>query len=83
MKQQVSLREVNQYLSRYIKVVEQGDEVVITRRGKPVARLMPVASKRHQLTAEQKAAWERTVARMHKGWDIGAGKFKRDDLYDR
>ncbi len=34
-----SFREANQHVSRYVRAVEQGHVVVITRRGGPVARL--------------------------------------------
>lgn len=44
MRHQISLREANQHLSRYIKTVEQGQELVITRRGQPVARLVPATA---------------------------------------
>ncbi len=33
-KQQVSLQEANQHLSRYVAAVEQGGAVLITRRGR-------------------------------------------------
>jgi len=55
---QIGIREANQHLSRYIAAVERGEEVIITRRGRPVARLLPIAKKR-QLSAEQKAALRR------------------------
>ncbi len=48
----IGIREANRHLSRYIAAVERGEEVIITRRGRPVARLMPVSKKR-QLTSEQ------------------------------
>ncbi len=82
MQHQISLREANQHLSRYIKTVEQGDELVITRRGKPVARLVPVATKR-QLSPEQLAALERTRERMHSGRDLGGRMPPRDELHER
>jgi prevent-host-death family protein len=37
----VSLRDANQHLSRYVTAVEQGQEFVITRRRRPVAKLVP------------------------------------------
>jgi prevent-host-death family protein len=82
VKQQVSLREANQHLSRYIEAVERGDEVIITRRGRPVAKLVPIAEKR-RLTAEQQAAWERTLARMEQGFSLSGEKFERDSCYER
>jgi prevent-host-death family protein len=44
MQEVVSVREANQHLSRYLERVEAGAEVVITRRGKPIARLSPIAA---------------------------------------
>ena len=82
MQHQISLREANQHLSRYVKTVEQGVELVITRRGKPVARLVPVAAKR-QLSPEQLAALERTRERMRRGIDLGGRMPSRDELHER
>lgn len=36
---QVSVREMKNRLSKYLKLVQTGKEVVITDRGRPVARL--------------------------------------------
>ena len=79
---QIGMREANQYLSRYIAAVERGDEVIITRRGRPVARLTPVSKKR-QLTPEQKAAWKRLRAAMAHGYRLGGGPIDREALHDR
>ena len=81
MQQRVSLREANQHLSRYVAAVERGSEVVITRRGRQVARLVPV-TKEERMTDGQRAALERTLARMRTGYSLGGG-VKRDELYDR
>ena len=82
MQHQISLREANQHLSRYIRSVEQGEELVITRRGKPVARLVPVSPER-QLSPEQQAALERSRERMCRGWDLGGRMPSRDELHER
>lgn len=78
-KQQVSLREANQHLSRYVAEVEKGGEVLITRRGKPVARLTGIPD-RNRMSREQRAALARlkTSARPLK-----IGRVRRDELYDR
>lgn len=39
---EVSIREMKNNLSRYLKRVQAGEEVIITDRGRPVARLGPV-----------------------------------------
>ncbi len=82
MTKTVSLREANQSFARCIREVEAGEEFVITRNGKPVARLSPVSGRR-VLTPEQEAAWERLKAAMEKGWNIGAGPLDRDALHER
>jgi prevent-host-death family protein len=38
----VSAYEAKTHLPRLIRAVEQGETIVITRHGKPVARLVPV-----------------------------------------
>jgi len=46
MKEYVSLRDANQHLSKYIDSVVEGHEVIITRRGKPVTRLISLSEDR-------------------------------------
>ncbi len=82
MVRQIGIREANLHLSRYIAAVERGEEVIITRRGRPVARLLPVPKQR-QLTPEQEAARARTLARMRKGYPLGIGRIDRDSLHER
>lgn len=78
----LTLREANQAFARCIREVEAGEEFVITRNGNPVARLSPV-NQRRVLTPEQLAAYERTLARMEQGWELGAGPLDRDALHER
>jgi len=82
MQHQISLREANQRLSRYVKAVEQGEELIITRRGKPVARLVPIKAER-ELSPEQLVALERTRKRMNRGYDLGGHMPPRDELHER
>ena len=81
MSKMISLREANQAFSRCIREVEAGEEYVITRKGQPVARLVPVPHER-TLTPEQEKARARALAIMEKGWPIGAGPLNCDELYD-
>ena len=82
MSLQIGLRDANQHFAQYINLVEQGEEILITRRGKAIAKLLPV-SEHSGLTKAQQAAWERTKKRMQKGYKLGGKKIKRDDIYDR
>jgi prevent-host-death family protein len=79
----VSSREARQQLSRILRDVEAGAEIVVTRKGEPVARIVAaLASGERRLTAEQEAAHARSMARLRKGWVLGGSRFGRDPLYD-
>ena len=43
MEQHVPLRELNQHTSAVIETVAGGASVVITRNGRPIARMVPVS----------------------------------------
>jgi prevent-host-death family protein len=79
MKQQITLREANQHLSRYIEAATHGDEVVITRRGKPVAKLIPITTER-AVTPERQAAWKKLQLSAS---GLNIGKFDREACYER
>ena len=83
MSRRISLRDANQRFAQCIREVEAGEELVITRNGTPVAKLVPIAAGRRVLTPEQQAAWARLEALMKEGWEIGAGPLDRDALHDR
>ena len=42
----VTIHEAKTHLSRLLEEVEKGGEVVISRRDKPIARLVPIESER-------------------------------------
>ena len=81
MSKTITLREANQAFARCIREVEAGEEITITRRGEPVARIVP-ARRNRVLTPEQEAALERTRKRMEKGWHLGGVRVNREELYD-
>jgi prevent-host-death family protein len=37
----IGIREAKQNLSRYLKMVQQGKEIIITDRGRPVGKIVP------------------------------------------
>ena len=81
MKQQISLRQANQNFSRCVEAVERGAEFVVTRRGKPVAIIGPVASAAARaLTPDQKAALRRLFAGAR---PLGIRTWRREELYVR
>ena len=38
----VGIRDAKMHLSKYLKLVQKGTEVIITDRGRPVGRLVPI-----------------------------------------
>ncbi len=43
---EVGVRELRNNLSRYLERVREGEELVVTDRGRAVARLLPIAGER-------------------------------------
>lgn len=78
----VSLMTANQEFSRLIKEVEHGEAFLITRRGRPVARLVP---HRTDKTADPEwaAACQRMMAHLEEGASLGGLRVDREELYDR
>jgi len=77
----ITARDANQRFSELLAKVEtEGRGFVVTKRGRPVARIVPVEPEKRKLTPEQEAALQRI---MTTGWPLGIGKFSRDELYDR
>jgi prevent-host-death family protein len=56
---EVDVHEAKTHLSRLLALVEGGEQVLILRAGKPVARLVPAsrAKARHWLGADQGKGW--------------------------
>jgi len=38
----VGIRDAKMYLSKYLKMVQKGTEVIITDRGRPVGKIVPI-----------------------------------------
>jgi prevent-host-death family protein len=78
----VSAREANQAFSKLLQAVVEGEEVVITRRGKPVAQLTPIKSIARDVDRE--AEIDRIIAHLREGVDLGEPvSWTRDELYQR
>lgn len=78
----VSAREANQGFSKLLQAVVEGEEVVITRRGKPVARMAPIDDGARDV--EREAMLDRLIAHWREGVDLGEPvTWTRDELYER
>jgi len=78
----VSLMKANQEFSKLIKDVERGEGFLITRRGRPVAKLLPHTSDK-ATDAGWAMAYERLLARLDEGASLGGLRVERENIYDR
>jgi prevent-host-death family protein len=78
----VSSREANQGFSSLLSKVEAGEEVVITKHGRPVAMLTPYRPP--AVTPEREAAIARALKMMKKGlpWGSAFRRFSRDEMHE-
>jgi prevent-host-death family protein len=77
----ISAREANQQFARILGEAASGEEIVITRRGQPVAVLSPYRAP--AMTPEREAAIEQLLEMMRRGIVRGARRFSRDEIYER
>ena len=77
----VTAREANQQFSRLLGEVAEGEEVVITRRGQPVATLAPYRGR--PMTPEREAALKRLLELGRKGFHLGGIRATRDEMHER
>ena len=55
---QVSVHEAKTHLSRLLRRVTAGEEIVIARSGRPVARLVPVKSRQPRVLGQDEGLFE-------------------------
>jgi prevent-host-death family protein len=79
----VSEHRANREFSELLSHVERGEEILITKRSKPVALLCPYRPPR--LTQERQAAIDHAIEVMAQGlpWGAALGGFTRDEMHER
>lgn len=62
---EVGIRELRDHLSKYLEQVQAGDALVVTDRGRPIARVVPMSGERtiDRLIREGKVTPPKTRAR--------------------
>ncbi len=63
----VNMHEAKTHLSRLVERVEGGEEIVISRAGKPAAKLVPVAQPK-KLGKRKLGGWEGIEVPTDEGW---------------
>ena len=78
----MTAREANQSFSKLLKAAENGEEVVITRRGKPVAKLVAIEAETVEQQARRQAEREEALEFFRKGIKGGVVvPWNREELY--
>lgn len=79
---QLTARDARQRFGQLLAAVEAGEQVVISRRGRPVAVL---SAYKLDPTQDRQAAIERLIATMDEPVELGAPfrTFTRDEMHER
>jgi prevent-host-death family protein len=75
----VTATEAKRRFSDLLRRVRQGTTIIVTSRGKRVARLVPVDLHDHRNAGAQRAA---LLTRLRKQRAINVGRWTRDELYE-
>ena len=78
----VSLREANQRFASCVAEVEAGGRIVLLRRGKPVAEIIPFTDADRRSDAGREHAKKQLVEILNRGMDLG-GPFTRSEMHER
>lgn len=52
----VGVKELKNRLTQYLRRTKQGEEVIVTERGKPIALIQPIQSVEHPVSLEARLA---------------------------
>ncbi len=86
--QTISVRQANQNFSHYLSLVERGEEFTVTKRGRQVARLMPVVkplepASLHEARTRYAEISRKLDAELAKFPRVNfGGPYNRDEAYD-
>lgn len=72
---EVNIHEAKTQLSRLIEKVQHGEEVIIAKAGKPVARLVRIEPKKPML------GHARGTIKMEPGWDAPLTDKEMEDIF--
>ncbi|MGA0597127.1 type II toxin-antitoxin system Phd/YefM family antitoxin [Enterovirga sp. CN4-39] len=77
----VSAADASRHFSKILREVKDGETVVITSHGEPVAKLEPLADAEADKVRREEA-WRDLLDHLRTRPALNLGKFNRDELYD-
>lgn len=63
----IGIRDAKIHLSKYLKIVQQGNEVILTDRGRPVGKIVPIQDKELPIPARLKNLEDRGLLEVLSG----------------
>ncbi len=81
MTKTVSAAQANREFSKLMKLVESGEEVVVTSRGKPTIKLVPVIEVDHAALRRQRA-FDALTRRLESQTAQNLPRATREDMYE-
>lgn len=81
MVRRVSAAQANREFSKLMKLVEGGEEVVVTSRGKPKIKLIPAADADDE-AMRRHLAFDALMKRLASQPVLNLPRLTRDDFYD-
>ena len=78
MQKAISAADANRRFSELLRTVAKGDTVVVTSHGKPVARIVPMASEMQTMERARNLLF----ARLKTQRASNIGRWTREELYD-
>ena len=83
----ISAADANRYFSKLVREVAAGESVVVTSRGRPVARIVPVDEhgelEAQQIRSDRQRAWEEHLSHLATQPVLNIPvTWTRDQLYD-
>jgi prevent-host-death family protein len=68
---EVGIREAKIHLSKFLKMVQQGNEVILTDRGRPVGKIVPIKTEHLPISARLKRLEDSGLL------EVMTGRYKR------
>lgn len=75
----VQVNKVREKLAKYLSQAEQGEEIIITKHSKPIARLMPVERKRSEFP--DLSEFREKIAVRGKSMSEEVSEMRREERY--
>ncbi len=78
----VGIREIKAHLSRYLREVKKGDEIIITDRGRTIAHIVSAGPKgeRDKLHESLSLMSQRGLVKLPERWGKPIGRPQREEM---